>query len=172
MDGAEEADAGFAHHHLRALAHRAARHDHAPGRTGRAEARSLEAVGDRGQGDLALGRGAYRLEHGRARIEDDTFARQDAQGGERTNGALLAMLELRIEGGFMLECRLQGRHEESAAMRALEIAAFGELLEIAPDGRGRGADLLGELEDRGRAVAAQTLEDHGAALGRDDLNPL
>ena len=29
------------------------------------------------------------------------------------------------------------------------------------------APILGELEDRGRTVAAQALEDHGAALGRD-----
>ena len=82
------------------------------------------------------------------------------------------MLELRIERGFMLEGRLQWRHEQRAAMGAFEIAAFGELFEIAPYGRGGRPDRFGKLEDGSRTVAAQTLEDHGPALGRQDLNPL
>ncbi len=42
-------------------------------------------------------------------------------------------------------------------MRALQIAAFGQLLQVTADGRGRGPDLIGEIEDRGGAILAQAL---------------
>src|SRR4029078_10886073 len=172
MDAAEEADARLAHHHLRSGAPRAARNDAPPGRAGGAKARGFDTVGHCRQGHLALCRGAHRLEHGRACVEDDAFSWINAQWGEQSDGALLAMLELRIERGLMLEGRLQRRHEKRAAMGAFEITALGRLLEIAAEGGSRSADLLCEFEDRSRTIEAHALEDHGAALSRDDVNPL
>jgi hypothetical protein len=78
------------------------------------------------------------------------------------------MLELRIERGFMLEGRLQWRHEQCAAMGAFEIAAFGELLEIVPysSTAGRAKNLPESRSPLGASVIYDAARACKVTLGR------
>ena len=79
----------------------------------------------------------------------------------RANCALIAASGSNVDCSLFLDQR--------AAMRALEVAAFLEMLEIAPHGRDRDAHGIGELLDRRCAALADVIEHDGAALRGDQF---
>ena len=55
--------------------------------------------------------------------------------------------------------------ENGPAVAPDDVAAFGEEIEVAPDGRRRDADLLGQSHDGAGSFPAEFLKDQRATLG-------
>src|SRR6185437_8955013 len=94
-----------------------------------------EIVGDRRQRYRAPGDRAGRLVDGRARIEDDALSLLGEGCGIGADRLLLGESHLCGDVRGRFEGRAEARIEERSAMGALEIAAFGQEIEVAPDGR-------------------------------------
>ena len=91
---------------------------------------------------------------------------RDSYSRYRSAQAVLDDLE-RVEAQLEGAAPLRSQHRP--AMAALEIALLGQVVEVAADGRERGADRLGQLRDRGAALAPDQLQDQGATMRRDHV---
>src|SRR5271170_7262802 len=86
------------------------------------------------------------------------------RGRRKPNRFLFWPVKFSRDRGRRLERRLKLLLDQRAAMRALEIAARLEMLQVAANRRERDADRLRQFLDRGRAALANVLQHEGPAL--------
>src|SRR6201994_2822713 len=98
---------------------------------------------------------------GRAAAEADGLGVADALGGGLGDAALLLDLTAAAIADREL---VEGAVADRAAVRAGEQALLLEQLEVAADGRRRGAEVGGQLGDRDRAGVGERGDDRGEPL--------
>ena len=80
---------------------------------------------------------------------------------------LLRMLHLSADRGVTLEGSRDLRYQHGAAMRALNVAGFREVFEIAANGGLRTADGIRQVLNRSRTVFAQVIQYQDPPFGGD-----
>ena len=128
-----------------------------------------EIVGDRSERNVALDARASRREHRRTAVENDARAGMKSRSRSKPDRFLFRPIELGGDRGLWLKSRLQELLNQRPAVRALEIAALLQMLEIAADCGERDADRLRQFLDRRRAAFADVIQHEGPALRRYEL---